>query len=108
MTAHTFKPTKRTVLTTRRLKPIDLTVLTCTLWAVPNLAFANFLDKFGTALLSILNNNFVTSIAVVAIIGFGIASLRGIIAWATFLYILLGITFIFGAPRIVAFIQANT
>lgn len=95
-------------MTTRTFKPVDFTVFFFTLWALPNLAFANFLDRFGTALLSILNNNFVTSLAVVAIIGFGIASLRGIVAWATFLYILLGITFIFGAPRIVSFIQANT
>lgn len=95
-------------MTTQTFKPTDWGGLAFTLWAMPNLAFANFLDKFGTALLSILNNNFVTSLAVVAIIAFGIASLRGVIAWATFLYVLLGTTIIFAAPRIVTFIQANT
>lgn len=73
----------------------------------PEIASANILDNFGTAVLNILNNNFLRAIATVAVIGSGILALRGRIEWMVFISVLLAVVVIFGAAGIVDYIQQN-
>jgi len=73
----------------------------------PEMASANILDNFGTAMLNILNNNFLRAIATVAVIGSGILALRGRIEWMVFISVLLAVVVIFGAAGIVDYIRNN-
>ena len=73
----------------------------------PETAAANILDNFGTAMLGILNNNFLRAIATVAVIGSGILALRGRIEWMVFISVLLAVVVIFGAAGIVDYIRNN-
>jgi len=83
-------------------------VLTLALLALtPEMASANILDNFGTAVLNILNNNFLRAIATVAVIGSGILALRGRIEWMVFISVLLAVVVIFGASGIVDYIRNN-
>ena len=71
-------------------------------------ASANVLDNFGTAVLGILNNVFLRTVAIVAIIVTGVMALTGRMEWQRFLYVLLGVVIIFGAAGIVDFIKTNS
>jgi len=73
----------------------------------PEIASANVLDNFGTAILNILNNNFLRAIATVAVIGSGIMALSGRIPWMAFISVLLAVVVIFGAAGIVDYIRTN-
>jgi type IV secretion system protein VirB2 len=83
-------------------------VLTMAVLALaPQIASANILDNFGTAMLNILNNNFLRAIATVAVIGSGILALRGRVEWMVFISVLLAVVVIFGAAGIVDYIRNN-
>ncbi len=71
-------------------------------------ASANVLDNFGTAVLGILNNVFLRTVAIVAIIVTGVMALSGRLEWMRFIYVLLGVVIIFGAAGIVDFIRTNS
>ncbi|NOR26810.1 MAG: type IV secretion system protein VirB2 [Desulforhopalus sp.] len=71
-------------------------------------ASANVLDNFGTAVLGILNNVFLRTVAIVAIIVTGVMALTGRMEWQRFIYVLLGVVIIFGAAGIVDFIRTNS
>ena len=71
-------------------------------------ATANVLDNFGTAVLGILNNVFLRTVAIVAIIVTGVMALSGRMEWQRFIYVLLGVVIIFGAAGIVDFIRTNS
>lgn len=73
----------------------------------PEMASANILDNFGTAMLNVLNNNFLRAIATIAVIGAGIMALTGRVQWMIFITILLAVVIIFGASGIVQYIQDN-
>jgi len=74
---------------------------------VPELAAANVLDNFGSALLGILNSTFLRSLAIVALIGAGLLALSGRIQWLSFLTVLLAVVIVFGAAGIVDYIRDN-
>lgn len=73
----------------------------------PEIASANILDNFGTAMLNVLNNNFLRAVATIAVIGAGIMALTGRVQWMIFITILLAVVIIFGASGIVQYIQDN-
>jgi type IV secretory pathway VirB2 component (pilin) len=73
----------------------------------PEMASANILDNFGTAMLNVLNNNFLRAVATIAVIGTGIMALSGRIQWMIFITVLLAVVIIFGASGIVQYIQDN-
>lgn len=73
----------------------------------PEIASANILDNFGTAMLNVLNNNFLRAVATIAVIGTGIMALSGRIQWMIFITVLLAVVVIFGAAGIVDYIQQN-
>jgi type IV secretory pathway VirB2 component (pilin) len=73
----------------------------------PETASANILDNFGTAMLNVLNNNFLRAVATIAVIGAGIMALSGRIQWMIFITVLLAVVVIFGAAGIVDYIQQN-
>jgi type IV secretory pathway VirB2 component (pilin) len=73
----------------------------------PEMASANILDNFGTAMLNVLNNNFLRAVATIAVIGTGIMALSGRIQWMIFITVLLAVVVIFGAAGIVDYIQQN-
>jgi type IV secretion system protein VirB2 len=75
---------------------------------VPELASATVLDNFGTALLGILNNTFLRSVAILAIMGAGLMALSGRIEWSKFLIVLLAVVIVFGAAGIVDYIKAQS
>lgn len=74
----------------------------------PEIASATVLDNFGTALLGILNNVFLRSVAILAIMGAGLMALSGRIEWSKFLIVLLAVVIIFGAAGIVDYIQSQS
>ena len=73
----------------------------------PEIASANILDNFGTAMLNVLNNNFLRAIATVAVIAAGIMTLNGRLQIMTFITVFLSVVIIFGAAGIVDYIQQN-
>ncbi len=73
----------------------------------PEMAGANILDNFGTAMLNVLNNNFLRAVATIAVIAAGIMALSGRIQWMIFITVLLAVVVIFGASGIVQYIQDN-
>ena len=73
----------------------------------PEIASANLLDNFGTAMLNVLNNNFLRAIATIAVIGAGILALNGRIQVTMFITVLLAVVVIFGAAGIVDYIRTN-
>lgn len=76
--------------------------------ALPEAASANVLDNFGTALLNILNNNFLRAVAIVAVMATGLMALSGRIQWMSFISVLVAVVIIFGAAGIVDYIQASS
>ncbi len=66
---------------------------------------ATVLDNFGTAVLGILNNTFLRTAAIAAVIICGVLALGGHMAWRTVLIVLAGIVVVFGAPGIVDYIR---
>ena len=87
---------------------IGLVAAGCCIALFPDVASANVLDNFGNALLSILNNNFLRAIAIVALIAAGLMALSGRIQWMAFISVLLAIVVIFGAAGIVDYIRTNS
>ena len=73
----------------------------------PEIASANILDNFGTAMLNVLNNNFLRAIATVAVIAAGIMTLNVRLQIMTFITVFLSVVIIFGAAGIVDYIQQN-
>lgn len=80
----------------------------CGFLLAPELASANVLDNFGTALLGILNNNFLRAIAVVAVMAAGLLALSGRIQWMSFISVMIAVVIIFGAGGIVDYIRDNS
>lgn len=70
-------------------------------------ASATVLDNFGTAVLEILNNNFLRSLAIAALIVMAILALGGKVSAGAFIICLLAITIVFGSAGIVDFIRTN-
>lgn len=89
-------------------RKILVMALLCGLALAPELAAANVLDNFGTAILGILNNTFLRAVAIAAIIGAGLAALSGRIQWMTFISVILAVVIIFGAAGIVDYIKDNS
>ena len=87
---------------------LGLVAAGCAIALFPDVASANVLDNFGNALLSILNNNFLRAIAIVALIAAGLMALSGRIQWMAFISVLLAIVVIFGAAGIVDYIRSNS
>ena len=88
-----------------RLSPL---LLATALFLVPEVASANILDNFGTAILDILNNGFLRSIAIVAVIVVGLFGFTGRLPWSVAGFVLLGIVITFGSAGIVDFIIAES
>lgn len=94
-------------MTERQLKRYLPFCAAALLALTPEIASANILDNFGTAMLNVLNNNFLRAVATIAVIGAGIMALTGRVQWMIFITILLAVVIIFGASGIVQYIQDN-
>ena len=94
-------------MTTHAHKRTCLVFTMALLVLAPEMASANILDNFGTAMLNVLNNNFLRAVATIAVIGTGIMALSGRIQWMIFITVLLAVVVIFGAAGIVDYIQQN-
>ena len=89
-------------------RKIAVVALLCGLALAPEMASATVLDNFGNALVGILNNTFLRSIAIVAVIGAGLMALSGRIQWMTFITVMLAVVIIFGSAGIVDYIRDNS
>jgi type IV secretory pathway VirB2 component (pilin) len=94
-------------MTERKRAGVVWLVVAGVLILAPETASANILDNFGTAMLNVLNNNFLRAVATIAVIGAGIMALSGRIQWMIFITVLLAVVVIFGASGIVQYIQDN-
>lgn len=89
-------------------RALDVVAVGMVLLVVPELASANILDNFGNAILGILNNGFIRSVGIAAIIIAGLLGLSGRISWAAVGTVLIALVLVFGSAGIVDYIQANS
>ena len=89
-------------------RKIVLVALLSGLALTPEIASATVLDNFGNALVGILNNTFLRSIAIVAVIGAGLMALSGRIQWMTFITVMLAVVIVFDSAGIVDYIKDNS
>jgi len=71
------------------------------LFLVPSLAQAEPWDGLADGILAIFTNGVTRTIAIVAVIGCGIAALTGKLSWQWVINITIGITLIFGSAAVV-------
>lgn len=70
----------------------------------PELAMAAPWDQVGTQILGIFTGGLTRTIAIVAVIGCGLAALAGKLSWNWAINIVLGIVLIFGATALVDYL----
>ena len=96
--------TPRQRKTSRLLSMFSLVALTSLLSAEPAFAQTN-LESFGTAVLGLLTNGLLRTIAILALIAAGFGWLTGRVNTGALVTVIIGIAIIFSAPLIVDQLQ---
>ena len=89
-------------------KRFNATIMTLTgivlLTLFPGMAMAAPWDTAATQVLAIFTGGLTRTIAIIAVIGLGIAAMAGKLSWRWAINIIIGIVFIFGSTTIVDYI----
>ncbi|MBS1943320.1 MAG: TrbC/VIRB2 family protein [Bacteroidetes bacterium] len=73
---------------------------------MPEVAMAEPWDSIAQKVLDMFNSGLARLLAIIAVIALGVAALAGRMSWQWAIYIIVGLTLIFGAAAIVDFFSA--
>lgn len=90
----------------RRNAYVMAAVALCTVGLMPEAAWAAPWDTMGTQVIAIFTGGLTRSIAILAVIGCGIAAAAGKLQWSWAISIVFGIVLIFGSAAIVDYFIA--
>jgi type IV secretion system protein VirB2 len=99
-------------MTTAPIRPIPLTLIgqfliLASLLALPDLALAEPWDTVATRVLNVFNSGLSRSIAIMGVIGCGIAAFFGRLSYQWAINIIIGIVLVFGSASIVDFFKSG-
>jgi type IV secretion system protein VirB2 len=99
-------------MTTAPIRPIPLALIgqfliLASLLALPDLALAEPWDTVATRVLNVFNSGLSRSIAIMGVIGCGIAAFFGRLSYQWAINIIIGIVLVFGSASIVDFFKSG-